>query len=62
MTTGAGPGQQPATRDVFAALRRAAAAQEYHALVINGDISYARVGFLGREGVSGGFDVPVARQ
>jgi hypothetical protein len=39
---GAGPGQQPATKEVYSALAARAAVRPYHAWVINGDIAYSR--------------------
>jgi hypothetical protein len=44
---GSGPGQQPATKEVYAALTKAVAdasgqGKDYHAYFVNGDIAYAR--------------------
>jgi hypothetical protein len=46
-TFGAGPGQQPGTKEVYAALGKAVAdasgqGKDYHAYFVNGDIAYAR--------------------
>ena len=59
MAMGAGPGQQPATKDVYRALSSQMMMKDYHGFIMNGDISYARVSRT--RGIAGATNGPRGR-